>query len=119
MIDFWTNLTYTTKFSTIAFVISFVLGLFRMGALGGFLYYPVSFLLRAYPSFNEWSGDWVWPAMIGTGMAWSFGFLIAGTVSYCLANYALSVNLLRGIYALVLWGWAAIVWYIIIRNNVA
>jgi hypothetical protein len=117
MIEFWTNLAYTTKFSVIGFVVSLVLGLLSMGALGGVLYYPVSFLFRAYPTLNEWTGDWVWPAVIGVGMAWSFGFLMAGTAWYYLDGHISSVIVLRVVYGLILWGWAALLWYIVIKNN--
>jgi len=53
-------LSYTTKFSIIAFFIILGLGLMSMGLLGALLYYPVSFLFTSYPDLNDWHGDWVW-----------------------------------------------------------
>ncbi|TXF88598.1 hypothetical protein FUA23_14110 [Neolewinella aurantiaca] len=119
MVEFWTNLTYATKFSAIGFVGSFILGFVSMGILGAALYYPVSFLFRAYPALNDWQGDWVWPAMIMAGMMWSFGFILAGFAWHFLEAHVSSVIVLRCIYGFVLWGWAAIVWFGIIRMNVA
>ncbi|GHN03208.1 hypothetical protein WSM22_46970 [Cytophagales bacterium WSM2-2] len=45
-----------------------------MGALGAALYYPAAFLLKKFPAFSDWHGDWVWPTVIMVGMLWSFGF---------------------------------------------
>lgn len=117
MIDFWNSLTYTTKFSTIAFVATLALGLLSMGILGALLYYPVSPLFRAYPTLNDWTGDWVWPAVIGVGMAWSLGFVFGGIAWHFLSESISSVALLRGIYGVILWLWAAILWYLVIRNK--
>ena len=70
---FWKSWSFNIKFSLIAFFITAILGLLSMGALGGLLYYPVSFLFASYPTLNDWSGDWVWPSVIMVGMLWSFG----------------------------------------------
>jgi len=113
----WKSLTYTTKFSAIAFIICGVLGLLSMGALGAVLYYPVSFLFDNYPTLNEWRGDWVWPVMIGVGMAWSLGFIFAGIIWHILHKKIQSLILLRVIYIFILWLWAASLWFIIIKNN--
>ncbi|MFK7926038.1 MAG: hypothetical protein AB8H47_29085 [Bacteroidia bacterium] len=117
MIEFWKELAYTTKFSAIAFVVTLGLGLISMGALGALLYYPVSFLFRSYPAFDDWHGDWVWPTMIGVGMLWSLGFVFGGISWHYLDKLVPSVMLLRIIYGLILWLWAALIWYIMIRNN--
>ncbi|MFV0678856.1 hypothetical protein [Ottowia sp.] len=66
------------KRSVLAFLISAGWGLLGMGLLGLALYYAV--LPALWPWFlpeSQWHGDWVWPAMIGVGMLWSLGFLIA------------------------------------------
>ncbi len=118
MIEFWNSLAYTTKFSAIAFVATGFLGLFSMGILGALLYYPVSFFFNAYPTLNDWSGDWVWPVMIGAGMLWSVGFIFGGLAWYYLQDQIASIALLRIIYILILWIWAAFIWYILIKINV-
>ena len=117
MLDFWKSLTYTTKFSAIAFVISAALGLLSMGLLGAILYYPVSFFFKSYPTLNDWSGDWVWPATIVVGMAWSLGFVYGGIMWKYLFKTISSILLLRIIYAIILWLWAAFLWYLMITNN--
>jgi len=102
--EFWSDLSYTTKFSGIAFVATFILGFISMGILGALLYYPVSIVLRAYPWIDNLYGDWMWPATIMIGMGWSF-------------DYLSSVIVLRFIYGLILWSWAAFMWWYVIRNN--
>lgn len=117
MMEFWVNLTYTTKFSVIAFVATFILGFISMGILGGLLYYPVSIVLRAYPWIDDLHGDWVWPAVIMIGMGWSFGFLMAGAAWHYLTDHIFSVVLLRVIYGVILYTWAAVLWWVVIHNN--
>lgn len=118
MIEFWSQLTYTTKFSAIAFITTAILGLFSIGALGAGLYYPVSFLFKSYPTLNDWRGDWVWPVMIGAGMLWSFGFVFGGLAWHFFYEQIHSVVLLRIMYVLILWIWAALIWYMLIKVNV-
>jgi len=117
MPDFWNALSYTTKFSAIAFITNFVLGFISMGMLGALLYYPVSIALRSYPSIDDWHGDWVWPAVIMVGLGWSFGFLIAGVAWHYLNDSISSVWLLRFIYGAILWGWLAFLWYMVLRKQ--
>ena len=117
MFEFWNALTYTTKFSSLAFIITLALGLFSMGLLGALLYYPVSFFFNAYPTLNDWRGDWVWPATITVGMAWSVGFIFGGLAWHYLQPTLSSVLMLRIIYALILYAWAAFLWYVAIKNN--
>ncbi len=117
MLKYWKKLGYTTKFSIVAFVISGILGLFSMGLLGAALYFPVSFLFSSYPSFNEWHGDWVWPATIMVGILWSLGFVFAGTSWHYLRKLISSLIGLQIIYVLILWFWAAILWYFILISN--
>ena len=117
MIDFWKALSGNAKFSIIAFFLAAALGLLSMGALGALLYYPACFLLKNYPPFNSWTGDWVWPAMIGVGMAWSLGFLFGGIASYYLSKIIASKVLLYICYAMILWLWAALLWYMVLSQQ--
>lgn len=117
MIEFWKSLSGNARFSIIAFFSSGALGLFSMGLLGAVLYYPVSFLLRKFPSLDDWTGDWVWPAVIGVGIFWSVGFLLGGVVWHYLAKITSSKAILCCAYIFVLWLWAAIVWYIVLVNR--
>lgn len=116
MLEFWRSLTYTTKFSILGFWVSLVLGLLSMGILGAILYYPVCFLFASYPSINDWYGDWVWPAVIAVGMAWSLGFVFGGLAWKVLDPVISSKFWLRIIYGLILWAWAAMLWFIVIRK---
>jgi len=118
MIERWKSLSYTTKFSILAFFITATLGLLSMGLLGFVLYYLVSFLFSAYPDLNDWTGDWVWPAIIGAGMAWSFGFIFGGIAWHFLQKITNSKLVLRIVYIAILWLWAALLWQLIINSNV-
>ena len=117
MIEFWKSLSGNVRFSIIAFFSSGALGLLSMGLLGALLYYPVSFVLRKFPTLNDWTGDWVWPAVIGVGMFWSLGFLFGGVVWHFLAKITTSRITLCGAYLFVLWLWAAVIWYIVLINQ--
>ena len=119
LLTYWKSLSYTTRFSIVAFIVVLPTGLFSMGALGALLYYPVSFLFTSYPGLLEWSGDWVWPAMIGIGMFWSFGFIWAGLIWHFLSKKITSLIILRTMYVLVCLFWAALLWYIVLRNNIS
>lgn len=99
------------KRSLIAFVVVAALGLLSMGALGASLYYtayPV--LAPRYGDLNDWHGDWVWPAMIGVGMAWSVSFLAAGLVNQWLLRTGHTRIIRWPAYAVMLWIWAAGIW---------
>lgn len=99
------------KRSVIAFVIALALGLLSMGALGMLLYYPVAWVLPSrYPPASDWHGDWVWPTMIGVGMAWSFAFVAAGALNRKLVAKVQSVLVRRVAYVAVLWLVALLVW---------
>ena len=117
MIEFMKSIWSNDRFSVIAFFVTAVLGLISMGLLGGLLYYPVSFLFRNYPTLNDWRGDWVWPATISVGMFWSLGFVFGGIATHYLGKVIESKILLYGIYAFILWAWAAIMWYLVLKNN--
>ena len=99
------------KKSVIAFVTTLVLGFASMGFLGIALYYSVApvLWLRFAPE-DRWHGDWVWPAIIGVGMAWSVSFLIAGVANHFLVRRRLRASLRRLAYLGILWLWALLVW---------
>ncbi len=117
MIEFWKSLSGVTRFSVISFLVTGALGLLSMGALGAGLYYPVSFLLKKYPTLNEWHGDWVWPAIIAVGMFWSLGFLFGGVAWHYLVKVTSSKLILYAAYLFILWLWAAILWYFTVKSN--
>ena len=114
----WKSWTFNIKFSLIAFFVTAILGLLSMGALGGILYYPVSFLFAPYPNINDWHGDWVWPTLIMVGMLWSFGFVFAAVAWYYLNKISDSKVLLISVYVAILWLWAALLWAGMIMVNV-
>jgi hypothetical protein len=117
MTEYWTNLSGNSKFSIIAFFIAFVFGFISLGLQGAMIYFPASLFLRKYGSLNSWRGDWVWPACITAGMFWSFGFLIAGYSFSLCRKLMSSAFILYLIYAAVLWLWATLIWYVILKNN--
>jgi hypothetical protein len=117
MKDFWKSLSSNAKFSILAFFVTSFLGLISMGLLGALLYYPVSFLFKEAPSFDTWHGDWVWPATIGVGVFWSLGFILGGFSYYFLTKMGTSKVVLYSIYALILWLWAAFLWFLVISNQ--
>jgi hypothetical protein len=94
-----------------------IFGTYSYGFLGFGLYSTVSFLFTSYPDINDRHGDWVWPATIGAGMAWSIGFIFGGIAWHHLHKKAGSILLLRIIYILILWLWAGFIWYLIICSN--
>jgi hypothetical protein len=114
---FWKSLSSNAKFSIFAFFVVAILGLLSMGLLGALLYYPVSFLFTGFPAFSTWHGDWVWPSTIIVGMVWSFGFIGGGFSYYYTTKKGVSKVVSYFIYALVLWLWAAFLWYSIISNQ--
>jgi hypothetical protein len=116
MIKFWKSLSYATRFSAIAFIITACLGIMSMGFLGLGLYFLVSFLFSSYFSLDDLHGDAVWPAIIAVGVFWSLGFLIAGYIWHLTHKIITSVTVLRFIYILVVWLWAAFLWAIILRS---
>ena len=108
---------YATRRSVLAFGISFALGLLSMGFQGIALYYLVAPVLRLrFASWDQWHGDWAWPAMIGVGMAWSAGFLLAGVVNYFLAHCGLQVFPRRLVYVGILWTWALLLWSLTLES---
>lgn len=111
----WWNRILWMKRSIVAFLITFALGLLSMGGLGGAICFLVSPVLApTYGDFDSWRGDWVWPAMIGTGMAWSFGFLWAGVINGKLEKIRVGQGIRRVTYVAVLWAWALMVWWVVL-----
>jgi hypothetical protein len=106
--------------SVIAFLIVGALGLLSMGLLGAALYYAVLLALpRSFPHIDSIGGDWVWPAVIAVGMAWSFGFLIAGLLNKALVAKALAPITRRAVYLVVLWCWAYVLWIVALYARTA
>lgn len=112
----WSTFSYATKFSIISFLISGLLGLFSMGALGYGLYYLVKPVLGN--RIDELQGDAMWPSIILAGMAWSVSFLIAGWLYSWLIRFNLPSYLNYFAYLFVLWLWILAVWFTIIHFRV-
>ena len=107
--------TKVMRFSLVAFVITLALGLLSMGFLGIGLYYIVSPILDLkFPDLDSIHGDWVWPALILSGMLWSFGFLFAGWIYLYLARFDWAQSTRIAIYVLTLLLWALILWSLIL-----
>ena len=103
------------RFSLVAFIITLALGLLSMGFLGIGLYYIVSPILDLrFPDLDTLHGDWVWPALILSGMFWSFGFLIAGWIYIYLSRFNWTKPTLITIYILTQLLWALVLWSMIL-----
>ena len=97
--------------SIVRAAVALVLGFVSMGALGAALHVLVAPTLPpGYRQVNALTGDWVWPAMITVGMAWSVGFLVAGAVDRTLEARGRSRVVRRLTYLVLLWSWAALLW---------
>ena len=112
----WQSWSGVTKFSILAFAGAEVLSLLSLGALGYLVYYAVAPLLPE--SIEQLAGDSVWPSVIMAGMCWSIGFLIAGLLMHYLKNVNLAGGIKYFIYAVVLWVWDYIIWFVIIHFSV-
>lgn len=110
----WKELPPIAKFSLIAFVIALILGLMSLGAEGLGIYYSVEFALPV--SIDSIHGDAVWPSMILAGMGWAPAFLFAGWV--CQRLKTQSKFTIYFSYAIILWAWAYILWWMIIALKV-
>ncbi len=117
MLDRWKLLSYTTRFSIVASSIMFALSFLGMGITGALLYFVVFFALGEHPHFDTWHGDWVWPAMLLVSFVFPLGFIFGGLTWHYLKRQIASTIVLRIIYALILWLWAAFLWYITIQMN--
>ena len=106
------------RFSLLAFVITFVLALFSMGFLGLLLYYLVSPILDlGFPDLDSMHGDWVWPALIMSGMLWSLAFLVAGWVYLNLTRFDWTRMTKVLAYIFILLFWDMILWALILSGN--
>jgi hypothetical protein len=112
----WQSWSGTTKFSVIAFVVSEILSLLSMGALGYLVYYAVAPLLPE--SIDTLNGDSVWPSVIFAGMVWSVGFLLAGLSLHYLKPYTLKTSLKYLAFAVILWVWDYLTWFWIIHFSI-
>ena len=105
------------KRSFIAAAAVAALGLLSMGLLGALVYLLAAPVLwPIYGNFEHWSGDDVWPAMIGAGMLWALGFLAAGWLSRRLAAAAWPKWRRRAVYGLVLWLSAVAIWALLLAT---
>lgn len=105
------SVLFAMKWSLIGFGVSLALGLLSMGALGAALYYVCYPIFSpSYGNLNDWSGDWVWPAVIFAGMLWSISFLAAGFINLQLEAHGTQAWLRIVAYIAVLWAGAAITW---------
>lgn len=109
---------WPSRWFIIAFAVSAALAVLAMGALGAGLYMAVAPLLPGAPaSIDALSGDWVWPAMIVTGLAWSPAWLLAGMADRWLRGRAAALPGRVGAVALLLWAAAWLVWSIALAIN--
>lgn len=117
MLNYWRSLSFNTKFSILAFPIAAGIGLLSMGLWGALLYFPARPLLTTFPAFEDWHGDWVWPALIGVGIFWSLGFIIAGISIHLIKRYTESSLVLALLYSFILWIWDIILWWIVLSDQ--
>ena len=111
--------TKVMRFSLLAFIATLALGLLSMGFLGIGLYYLVSPILDLkFPDLDSLHGDWVWPALILSGMFWSLAFLLAGWVYSFLTRHDWTklTKVLAYIFILLLWD--MILWAVILSSNI-
>jgi hypothetical protein len=106
------------RWIVIAFALTAALSVLAMGALGAGLYMAVAPLLPGAPSsIDALSGDWVWPAMIVTGLAWSPAWLLVGVADRSLRGRAVGLPLRIAAGVLVLWLAAWLVWWIALAGR--
>jgi len=106
---------YRIRRSVIAFLVTLALGLLSMGAQGAALYYAAfPALVPVFGDLNDWRGDWVWPATILAGMAWSASFLIAGLVTLRLERRGVGIGPRRIVYGALLWLGAVAAWWAVL-----
>lgn len=109
---------FAMRKSWLASIVSFVVALVTMGATGIVLYFLTWPLVGVwYPAFGTWSGDWVWGALAGAAVFWSAFFMVAGYVNQVLIERGKPVGKRRVVYALVLWGGAALLWWMILQGQ--
>lgn len=105
--------------SILGFVLAFGLTFVSMGFLSFGLYAVVSPVLGLfYPPLDSWTGDWVWPVLVGVGLLWSFTFLPAGILDRTLEGRGWSKTVRRAVYAGVLWLSALAIWMLMLHANI-
>ena len=106
--------------SLLGFVITAALGFASMGLLGVFLFeicLPVLSPLFGIQSIDALTGD-IWPILILIGMTWSLGFLFAGWFQhFLLQRFKWHSLVYTGIYLIVLWLWALVLWGTFVGGN--
>ncbi len=106
------------RFSLISFVTTLALGLISMGFLGIGLYYIVSPILNlVFPRLDSLHGDWASPALLMSGMAWSFAFPVAGWVYLHLTRYDWTKMTKVLAYIFILLFWDLILWAMLLSTN--
>ncbi len=101
-----------TKIALAGLVAASALSILSMGTLGYILYYPVSIFLKNFDAPAQWTGDWVWPTTIWVGLLWSFGFVLAGVLTYFLLKASGGRYITYMTYPIFLWIWAYFLWYL-------
>jgi len=109
------------RFSIIAFILSIILSVISMGFLGAGLFFiaaaPLNILFPNVSSdMNTWHGDWIWPAMIGMPIIWSFAFLIAGAVCLHLQKLDWTDLTVKTSYIVILLIWNFLIWLLLLLN---
>ena len=114
----WWRVLKPVRWSLLACLVSLLLSVLSMGLLGAGLYLLVSPVTSLFfPGMDDWHGDWVWPAVIGVGMAWSPAFLLAAWVNCKLrARAGFPRWALPVVYAGVLWLWALALWLLVLSG---
>ena len=108
----WRNLTGNAKFSIVAFILTLALGLISMGALGYGLYFLVAAFIDK--DIESLRGDTTWPTVLMVGMLSSFGFAFGG-IAFHYLRYRIGEILSYLIYALLLWCWVLLLWYVFLN----
>ncbi len=111
----WKRLSGNAKFSIVAFFLTLALGLLSMGAYGYGLYFLVAPFLEK--DIDSLRGDTTWPTILSVGVLSAFGFLFAGAAFHYL-RYRIREIPSYIIYAIMLWGWIWIVWYVFLNYTI-
>jgi hypothetical protein len=111
----WRNLSGNAKFSIVAFLLTLALGLLSNGALGYGLYFLISPLLEK--DISSLRSDIIWPTILAVGILSSFGFLFGGAAFHYL-RFRIKEIPSYTVYALMLWIWVYLLWYIFLNYSI-
>jgi hypothetical protein len=111
----WKNLSGTTRFSIVAFLLTMALGLLSMGALGYGLYFLVAPVLDK--DIESLRGDAIWPTVLMVGMLSSFGFLF-GSISFHYLRSKIKELASYIVYVAITWLWILFLWYIFLNFEI-